>query len=205
MGEWLGFLKETNTKSLKAWRASKIINVDFPQHKSFMRHHLLPGSLGPWSFLQETLMRASFYRCNQVAYHKHQLPSTHPRRAERINKCKNRGICKHKKIIIFLLHYKIHRCILRKKTIRFFKKSPSTEKKKRPLRIGLRFIWCYFEMKEWNKLNFEVLTLLAISTTYFMRELVKDLSSTAKGCTFIVVIFHYAYGKEINETEIMYT
>lgn len=36
-----------------------------------------------------------------------------------------------------------------------------------------------------------------------MRELVKDLSSTANGYAFIVVIFHYAYGKEINE--IIYT
>lgn len=60
-------------------------------------------------------------------------------------------------------------------------------------------------MKEWNKLDFEVSALLAITTTYFMRELVKDISSRANGYAFIVVIFYYAYGKEIIETEIMYT
>lgn len=52
-------------------------------------------------------------------------------------------------------------------------------------------------MKERNKLDFEVSALLAITTTYFMRVLVKGISSRANGYAFIVVIFYYAYGKEI--------
>lgn len=57
-----------------------------------MREHLLSGSLGPrLSLFLRIVMKASFYRCNQVAYSKHQLPSIHPEIAGRRNKIQERA------------------------------------------------------------------------------------------------------------------
>lgn len=109
----------TNVKTLKEETTSKLIPVHFSQHKLFVREHILFGSLGLWSSLfQEIVVKASFYRCNQVAYHKHQLPSIHPGIAGKRNTCKNIGIHKHKKTATsLLLHYKAHWNVLHKKTV----------------------------------------------------------------------------------------
>lgn len=57
-----------------------------------MKGNLLSGSLGPrLSLFQRIVMKASFYRCNQVAYHKYQLPSIHPRIAGRRKECQERA------------------------------------------------------------------------------------------------------------------